>query len=201
MYSKLSSILKEKPVVPPVKDHSAFTKAAVLVLLHQHEGQESVVLTKRSQEVLHHKGQVCFPGGVYDAEDDEDLWQTAVRETYEEIGVEARYITPVGPLNPLVTPSGYIVYPYVGLLEGQVSWQTNPHEIAEIFSVPLHHLKDRNNLKFVKRSPILEDFSQKLPPEIRVLFENGYEDPLFTFKNHEIWGATARIIIQLLGLL
>ncbi len=170
--------------------------ASVLVLLHEVEDQLSVLLTKRSHEVLHHKGQVCFPGGVSDAGDN-DLWQTALRESQEEIGIEGRCVTYLGELKPLVTPSGFLVHPYVGFTEWKGPWKPNPREIAEIFSVPIAHFVQPENFRLVRRHYSLPDNSI-IPGELKNYFARGYDDPLFTFGPHEIWGATGRILVELL---
>ncbi|MDO8520143.1 MAG: CoA pyrophosphatase [Deltaproteobacteria bacterium] len=156
-------------------------EAAVLVLFHELAGEPSLVLTKRSEEVLHHKGQICFPGGVCD-EGDGSLWETALRETEEEIGIKRDSIRYLGELGKITTPTGFQVTPFVGFLTGPAEYLPNPDEITEIFSVPVSHLLDLKNLKLVPRSHE----------------GHNYHDAVFHFKTHEIWGATGRIIVEFL---
>lgn len=207
-YFRLKEILLKMDQEPPAwQKDSRLPKAAVLVLLHRVHNQESLLLTKRSQEVAHHKGQICFPGGVRD-EEDATLWETALRETEEEIGLPKHPISLIGQLSPLVTPSGFLVFPFVASLHESLNLKINPTEITEAFSVPLDSLFNPANLQFVRRSSssweALEETlsqgtaSRGVPQEFLHQVKSGYDDPLFTYNNHEIWGATGRIILQLL---
>lgn len=183
MYSQLSKFLAKQ--TRTVQRHPAapesLTKAAVLALLIRENGRDCLLFTKRSQTVLHHKGQICFPGGACDA-DDKDLWATALRETREEIGLDPSLVSFVGQLGQLSTPSGFLVTPFVGRVEKPFDLKPNLREIEEIFSAPIDHLLDPQNFRFVKKQ-----FSGI-----------EYDDPTFTFYNHEIWGATGRILVELL---
>lgn len=182
MHQRLASVLKSRPktALNSVLYSPDLQEAAVLVLLHDDHGTPSLILTKRSEEVLHHKGQICFPGGVFD--EDENLWETALRETEEEIGIKKDQITFLGELGKIITPTGFQVTPFVGRVETPLTYTPNPGEIAEIFSVPVSHLLDLKNLEFVPRS-----------------FEgHDYKDAVFNFGDHKIWGATGRIIVEFL---
>lgn len=183
MYAHLSEILKnqKRAQLNSLSFDTDPASAAVLVLLFKENGEDHVVLTKRSEEVEHHKGQICFPGGVKD-DTDSSLWHTALRETHEEIGLAPEHIKFLGELGPVITPTNFHVTPFVGMAKPPFEWHVNPREIAEIFSVPFSHLLSPQNIRFTKRQ------------------FNGleYQDPLFTFGNHEIWGATGRILVELL---
>ncbi|MBI2340715.1 MAG: CoA pyrophosphatase [Deltaproteobacteria bacterium] len=157
------------------------TKAAVLVLLLREKGEDHLLFTKRSQIVLHHKGQICFPGGACD-EGDSDLWATAIRETREEIGLEPSLVSSVGRLGQLATPSGYLVTPFVGRVSQSFTLKPSLSEIAEIFTAPVGHFLNPENFRHVKKQ----------------LYGIEYEDPTFIYKNHEIWGATGRILVEFL---
>lgn len=156
--------------------------AAVLVLCFRVNDEEHVVLTRRTEEVLHHKGQICFPGGAKDS-GDQDLWQTALRESEEEIGLDPKKVTFVRELRPWTTPTGFLVTPFVGLVEKPDFLKINQIEIAELFTVPLSHFRDSKSLQWVRRD------------------RGGmqYLDPLFVYRNHEIWGLTGRILCDFLG--
>lgn len=183
MYRDLSEILQKQKSSPLTHPGAPDTlqEAAVLALLFKEMGEDHLLFTKRSQEVLHHKGQICFPGGACD-KNDKDLWNTALRETEEEIGLSQGHITFVGELRKIVTPSGYRVTPFVGSLNERQIWNPNPREIKEIFSVPLTYLLDTKNFHYSKKT--YKDIE--------------YDDPCFTFRNHEIWGVTARILVEFL---
>lgn len=158
-----------------------FENAAVLVLLSPKEQGGQVILTKRTETVAHHKGQICFPGGVNDPSD-ANLWQTALRECKEEIGLDPDNVEFLGELNEVTTPSGFHVVPYLGRVKRHCNWHLSPIEIAEIFEVPIPYLLEPHNHQFVEREM------------------NGvsYLDPMFHYKDHQIWGATGRILLDFL---
>jgi 8-oxo-dGTP pyrophosphatase MutT (NUDIX family) len=157
--------------------------AAVLLLLYERGDTLHVLFTKRTELVEHHKGQISFPGGAHDPSD-EDLRRTALRETFEEIGVAPEHVEIIGALDEIVTVSNFVISPYVGLLRmvGDYPFHFNPYEVAEILEVPLHHLLDRANSlhEVVEREGI--------PVEMHS----------YRFGDHVIWGATARITHQFL---
>ncbi|MSO45080.1 MAG: CoA pyrophosphatase [Thermoleophilia bacterium] len=112
--------------------------AGVLVLLFDHDGEAHVVLTKRSDTLAHHRGEVSFPGGRHEP-DDADLLVTALRETDEEIGVPVSALTVLGPLDDVHTlASGFTVTPWVAHHpDGRPVMTPDPDEIARIIEVPL----------------------------------------------------------------
>lgn len=183
MHQKLFEVLrKRKPFfltdfTLPYKPR----EAGVAVLCHDDQGEIKIILTKRTEQVAHHKGQICFPGGVKD-DVDTSLWETAIRESWEEIGVGADQVKLVGELGQVVTPTGFSITPFVGWLAGPLTFTLSSDEIAEIFSVPVSHLLDPANFQYVTR----------VYDGIKV------QDPVFTYGDHHIWGATGRIIKDLL---
>lgn len=183
MYSQLSRYLKDYKKRPPVNNFSLSSplSAAVLVLLYDDNGKDCLILTKRSETVAHHKGQICFPGGVHDRAD-ESLWHTAIRETEEETGISSKTIRFLGELGQIVTPSGFEITPFVGCLNHAPRYAPNEAEISEIFSPPVSAFLDPDNFRF----------------EVRHYNDLEYRDPVFSFKNHQIWGATGRIIVEFL---
>lgn len=154
------------------------TPAAVLLLLYEREGRPYILLTRRTHEVEHHKGETSFPGGACDPEDD-DLLTTALRETEEEIGVRPKDVEVLGQLDDIVTITGFMVSPFVGvLLSPSYPFVVNVSEVAELVEVPLEYLMDERNLSRSVR-------------ELR-----GRLFPILTYNygDHRIWGATARIL-------
>lgn len=149
--------------------------SAVLIPLFYNQCQYYVLLTERSDEVVFHKGQVCFPGGAHEPSDS-SLLQTALRESQEEIGLEARDIEILGELDDIITlTSNYVISPFVAFIPYPHSLRTNGREVKGAFSVPLSFLMDEVNFK--------QDFY-------------AYE-----YEGHIIWGATARILRQFIDLL
>lgn len=180
---RLSQILENRPK-KPLNDLTLpfdLQPSAVLVPLFVENGDVSVLLTKRTEQVAHHKGQICFPGGVCD-KNDNSLWLTAVREAQEEIGIKPDVITEVGKLGVVVTPTGFVIHPFVATINPPGTFRPNPEEIEEIFFVPVSHLANARNLTFVSRT----------------WFGRTYQDPVFTFRGREIWGATGRILVDFL---
>lgn len=160
-----------------------FRRAAVLVPLLESDGEVHVLFTKRSDTVEHHKGQVSFPGGGHDP-DDADLLETALRETQEEIGLQASDVRVLGALDDYVTISDFVVSPYVGVIPYPYEFTVSDFEIDEIFTVPVPALLDDDNFHMVM--------------EVR----HGHLRPQYFFRAdpHVIWGITGRILYQFLDL-
>jgi len=166
-------------------DEPSLARAAVLLPLHEEDGEVRVLFTKRSELVEHHKGQISFPGGGFDAADG-DLRVTALRETWEEVGVAQAHVDVLGQLDEMVTVSDFLVRPFVGVITrpGPYPYVHSEVEVAEIIEVPLPHLLDDANV-------IAE-------PRIY----QGREVTMYSYRyrHHVIWGATARILHQFLEL-
>jgi 8-oxo-dGTP pyrophosphatase MutT (NUDIX family) len=167
-------------------DAPDLARAAVLVPLYDNAGELHVLFTVRSELVEHHKGQISFPGGGYDRADG-DLRLTALRETWEEIGVAQRDVEVLGQLDEMVTISDFLVRPFVGLITrpGPYPFAHSAVEVAEILEVPLRHLQDGVNVV----------------AEPRVYQGREVTAYSYRFGEHLIWGATARILHQFLELL
>jgi len=162
----------------------SFSHAAVLVPLFNKEGNCHLLFTKRTDRVKYHKGEISFPGGVFDKEDSE-LERTALRETFEEIGLKEKDIQIIGVLDDIVTVTEFIVTPFVGFFSYPYPFRTSPIEIAELIEVPLSALLDE------------KCFAEKEITRIdRREIVYAYQ-----YGNHIIWGATARILKQFLDLI
>lgn len=171
---------------PRKLDHPTASAAAVLLLIHSHDGEPHVIFTERTNHVEHHKGQMCFPGGACDDGDD-DCVQTAIRETHEEIGVLPEHVRVVGCLDDMLTVSNFRVTPIVAVLEAGAPYpySINDNEVSRVIEVPLSFLLEEGNM------------------ELEVREHQGREVlvPAFTYEGHRIWGATARMLHQLIELL
>ena len=157
-------------------DQRALIEASVLVPIIKHR-ELTVLLTKRTDHLPKHAGQISFPGGKNDPSD-KDPVVTALREAEEEIGLNKVYVEPLGFLDTYHTVTGYSVTPVVAFLNAESSFFPNPDEVSELFEVPLAFLMDPNNL---------EVHSQNFMGQTR----NFYA---FSYKNYYIWGATAGIL-------
>jgi len=162
---------------PQRLSHDKATPAAVLLLIYEKAGEPYVVLTRRTEDVEHHKGETSFPGGAFDP-DDGDLVTTALRETEEEIGVRPEDVEVLGQLDDIVTITGFLVSPFVGVLRtSSYPFVVNAQEVAELVEVPLRHLVDERNLEQSTRH-----FGDRWWPILS-----------YKYGDHRIWGATARI--------
>lgn len=168
---------------PSYLDEPELPRAAVLLPLYEANGDLHVVFTRRSELVEHHKGQISFPGGAFDASDP-DLRFTAIRETWEEIGVAIDHVDVIGQLDEMVTVSNFLVRPFVGRITEPAPYPFvhSEIEVAEILEVPLDHLRDEANLV----------------AEPRVYQGRQIVAYSFHWRDHVIWGATARILKQFL---
>jgi len=160
-----------------------FYPAGVLVLLYEKEGEYYVVFTKRTSNVEHHKGEISFPGGAFDNED-KTIEFTALRETYEEVGVKVQDVEILGKLDDMVTRSNFAVTPLVGTIPYPYSFKINEIEVAELLEVPLSHLLDKKNLI----------------QETRAFNGVTHVMQSYQFKEHVIFGATAMMLRQFLDL-
>ena len=151
--------------------------AAVFMLLRQKEKDVSVIFTKRADNLSTHPGQISFPGGSLEP-NDESLLNAGLREVEEEIGLEESQIETVGMLRPHETVSKYLIHPFIGIMESTAEFKINTSEVAEIFEVPLAFLLNRKNMKEHRISK---------GKEYRGYFAIPYGP-------HYIWGATASII-------
>ena len=153
--------------------------AAVLIaLIDRHEGL-NVLLTRRTDDLTHHAGQVSFPGGAVDP-DDIDAVDAALRETHEEIGVDRSLIEPIGLLDTFETISSYRITPVVAWLDAAYRAVPNPREVAEVFEVPLAHFLDPMKKHTMRMS------------------YQGRERDIheFFYAGQRIWGATAAMLLN-----
>lgn len=118
--------------------------AAVLVPVVKRPSGLTILFTKRASHLRHHPRQISFPGGKKDLEDS-SLTATAIRETFEEIGIGAEYITPLGWLPEHHTITNFSVFPLVALVEQKIELDINQDEVADVFEFPLNHFLQRNN--------------------------------------------------------
>ncbi|MEP7067983.1 MAG: CoA pyrophosphatase [Usitatibacter sp.] len=118
--------------------------AAVLLLVVNHPGDPTVVFTQRTAHLSDHGGQISFPGGRTD-EGDGNPERTALREAEEEVGIPPERIEILGRLPEYRTVTGYCVTPIVGWAEPPLNFRPDPHEVADVFEVPLAFLLDAGN--------------------------------------------------------
>ena len=180
----LTTRIKTKSEVTFPNTQETARPAAVLILLFPFEDEIQFFLTKRTEDVEHHKGQISLPGGI--RENDESLNETALRETKEEVGIDSTKIIISGSLTPFFIPvTGYIVHPFIGWCKEKPSTKIHDVEVNQLFSVSITELIDEKTLK-------TEQW------DIR-----GYDAivPYYNFGKCKVWGATAAILSEFKSIL
>jgi 8-oxo-dGTP pyrophosphatase MutT (NUDIX family) len=163
-----------------------FAPAAVLVPIVTEPGEpERLLFTERRHDLSTHAGQIAFPGGKQDA-GDEDAAATAIRETTEELGIEPAAIEVLGALDDVPTPTRFVITPVVARLRGPLELQPNPAEVASVFAADLMALADPARYQ---------------SNGSRSFLGVTYEMHEYRWEPHRIWGATARMVHQLMALL
>ena len=162
-----------------LEGHGASRRAGVLVPLFVRDSMLWVVFTRRTDTVEHHRGQISFPGGAEEP-DDADLSRTALRETEEELGVRPSDVRLLGRLSPMVTVTDFYVEPYVAAIPHPYVFTPAESEIAEVVEAPVGALLD----PAIKETRLLPDREEP------VLF--------YRYGSNVIWGATARMLAELL---
>ncbi len=158
--------------------------SAVLVPIYCKQGEHYLLLTKRTETVQDHKGEISFPGGAYEKRDG-TLLNTALRECAEEIGLAAEAVELLGELDDTATQtSGYIVSPFVAAIPWLYSFKVDPTEVEEIVEVPVSALLNKDYLR----------------QETEVVDGRVVTAYFYHYQGKVIWGATARILNQFLDI-
>jgi len=179
-HAELAGLLPDMPL----------REAAVLVGLVDRIAGWQVLLTRRTDVLRHHAGQVSFPGGRIEA-DDTDAIAAALRESFEEIGLAPEHVAPIGFLDPLCTITGFRVLPLVGIVAPGFVPHPDPMEVAEVFEVPLDYLLEPRNLLRKDVSAVLgRPMPDGRPREVLEFVDRGN-------PRQRIWGATASILFNL----
>jgi 8-oxo-dGTP pyrophosphatase MutT (NUDIX family) len=155
------------------------THSAVLVPLYVDDGVVHAVFTRRRHDLNRHAGEISFPGGR--REPGETLLEAALREAHEEIGLPPEDVDVVGALAPVGTfVTNYAIYPFVGVIEPGTAWVPQAREVAEVLELPLEELRAAHAEKRLVRKGI------------------PFRTDTYEVGDAMIWGATARIVADLL---
>lgn len=158
--------------------------AAVLIPIVAHRHGLAVLLTQRSAQLRQHAGQISFPGGRIEAADAGPL-EAALRETEEEIGLSREHVTCAGYLDPHLVLSGYWITPVIGFVRPGFELVLDQREVDAAFEVPLMHILDHNNHR----------------SRMRQLGNTAVQVYDIPYGEHNIWGATAGMLMALYRLL
>ena len=157
----------------------------MLILLYEREGQLLIPLTRRTESLHSHRGQVSLPGGARES-NDESLASTAVRELCEELGLSPHTVEVIGALTPLWVPSSsFCVYPFVGYAAEVPTFKPHAEEVADVIEAPLQVLLD----------PATRHV------ETRVQNDREFQVPLYRIGPEQVWGATAMMLGEFVALL
>jgi len=168
------------PAAAEAIDAHGQTDAAVLVPLFGFPCRPGLVFTERRHDLRRHAGEISFPGGRRD-HPEEELRTTALREAEEEIGLAPEAVEVVGALPPIGTfVTGYRVYPFVGLIGDRLDFEPNPAEVETVLAFGVEALRESFAMRRLVRRGI------------------PFRTPTYIVDGHLIWGATARILADLL---
>lgn len=171
-----------RPLYPPTPDHRP-REGAVLLLLYPNgaDGELHLVLTRRTDTVGSHRGQISFPGGSVDP-DDLSTAHTALREACEEIGVCQADLRLLGALTPLyIPPSDFRIYPHVAFTPRRPDFRLQPDEVAELLETPISHFLDEGNT--AQEEWFVGGATRQIP--------------YYLVGGHKVWGATAMVLAEL----
>ncbi len=156
---------------------NAQKQAAVLIGLVEREGETNVILTKRTEKLNSHSGQISFPGGKVDAEDPSPE-AAALREAWEEIGLQQSEVSVIGRMPTYHSGSRFLIAPVIGEVKHEADFEINPDEVEYRFEVPLRFLMNPDNHTIASRT-----FDKNV--------WHYFEMP---FEQHYIWGMTAGML-------
>jgi len=181
----LKSIFQRREPKRIAFNSADYRQACVLLPLYLNDGRFWLLLTQRTTTVEYHKGEVSFPGGTVDSID--ESWErTAIRETFEEIGVREKDIELLGQLDDMTTlTSQFIIHPFVGMIPYPYSFRINRREVERLIEVPLQFF-----------------FNPSQPQPHTIEYKGkSLEMPAFIYGDAVIWGATERILENFIGLI
>jgi len=177
---RLRQILGRRPAIEIIAPE--YRRACVLVPIVRVNNQWSILFSRRSANLAAHSGQIAFPGGA--VEEGEALEAAAVREAEEEVGIHRGAVELIGRLDDVITNSGFLVAPFVGVIQERIDYVLQEAEVTEVFEVPIEALLD---------------IAQ---PEVRfVTFsDRKYPAYFYRYRDYEIWGLTGRMLKAFLDL-
>jgi 8-oxo-dGTP pyrophosphatase MutT (NUDIX family) len=211
--SDLERLVRNLPEVPGIYGKMDFFNSAVLISLVQYEGVYHFLFEKRANHIRQ-GGEICFPGGEFDAAQDKDFQDTAIRETVEELGIHSSQIRIVGVLDTIIASVGVTVDSFVGIIDidhpAQLS--INPDEVENVFTLPVSLFEQMTPEKYQIRTEIQPYFTDRnnrkvvLLPSKELGLPERYHEPwgrslsnilVYRTDHGMIWGITAALVHEL----
>ncbi len=185
LIKKLNQFQPKELDIPELK------KSAILILIYPKDNSFQILMTARSRKLNHHRGEMSFPGGKFDPSTDDTLKDTALRETYEEIGIQKEDIEILGNLDDFPTFTGYTIRPFIGVIKNpeNIDFKINHSEVSDLVKIPIDFLVRENLFTEIP-------FSNRSGKKIFVLSFNFIDS--LTKKQFTIWGASAHILTRFL---
>jgi 8-oxo-dGTP pyrophosphatase MutT (NUDIX family) len=208
--------LKNKlPEYPNVQGRDKYINSAVLVPLVEVDGEYHLLFQRRAKSITQ-GSDICFPGGVFDSEKDRSFLDTALREVYEELGIEKHQIRILGRLDTVVAPMGVTIDSFPAVLDSTAvgEMKINPQEVEEVFTVPVRCFKQNPASRYYIRLEVQPSFLDKHGEEV-ILFPakdlglpERYHKPwgyrkysvwAYSTEHGVVWGVTAEIIHEIVS--
>lgn len=195
---------KMKNRTPEVLGNKDFSKSAILLPLIEQDGETHVLFEVRSHDLRNQPGEICFPGGKIDDQDQTEE-DTAVRETIEELGIRRADISNIFPLDYIVSPFGMIIYSFAGVIDPEVPFHPNPSEVDSIFTVPLSF--------FLEKEPKMYHINFDIQPEKNFPYDliaggenynwhaRKIDEYFYIYEDKVIWGLTAKILAHFIEII
>lgn len=199
-----SLVSQVKDRIPEVLGNKDFSKFAILLPMIEKEGEIHILFEVRSHELRSQPGEICFPGGRIDKQDESEK-DAAIRETIEELGIERRQISDIFPLDYIVSPFGMIVYSFAGILDPEVEFKPNPPEVDSLFTVPLAFFLEKEPKVYRVNFDIQPE--ESFPYDLIVGGENynwrtrQVDEFFYIYEDKVIWGLTAKILAHFMEII
>lgn len=206
----INKLKNQLPAIPGINGREDYLNSAVLVPIMMIGGSYHFVFQKRSKRIRQ-GGEICFPGGKYDSQLDNNMQDTALREMAEEMGILESDITLIGPLDMVISPIGAIVEPYLGIVNIARMEEFNPNEqeVEKVFTLPVDFFKQHSPEIYKAQIKVHPSYTDDDGKEIILFPSNALglgevytkpwgrgENTIYVYKTPEgiIWGLTAKII-------
>ncbi|XKE94734.1 CoA pyrophosphatase [Metaplanococcus flavidus] len=199
-----SLVARVKDRIPEVLGNKEFAKFAILLPLIEKDGEIHILFEVRSHLLRNQPGDICFPGGRIDKQDESER-DAAVRETMEELGIGRKQISDIFPLDYIVSPFGMIVYSFAGIIDPNVEFRPNPPEVDSLFTVPLSFFLEKDPKVYRVNFDIQPE--ESFPYDLIAGGENynwrtrQVDEYFYIYEDKVIWGLTAKILTHFMEII